>query len=244
MEIFRNIKRRKFRSLITIAGITVGIFALTVMGSLAESLNLTIMNMNKHFAEKVMITEQGTQPGMGLMPEYQIAKLFDHQDVAAVVPMLLAIYDDAGTFNIGGPSQIQGVLPDDIVREFEHAPLSQGQWFSTNSKEVVLGSGIAGVKKVSIGSNLQVRDTTFKVVGILQRTGTPLDNNVTIPIELAQDILGRPGLVSTVSVYPVDGITTDELAVRLRKDLVDLDIISPAEMRAQLAQTMVVWNAK
>ncbi len=103
MEIFRNIKRRKCRSLITIVAITVGIFVLMVMGSLAESLNLTIMNMNKHFAEKVMITEQGAHPVMGLMTECQIAKLFDHQDVAAVVPMLLAIYDDdVGTFNIRG----------------------------------------------------------------------------------------------------------------------------------------------
>jgi ABC-type antimicrobial peptide transport system permease subunit len=39
-EILKNMLRRKTRTLLTIFGITIGIFAFTVMGSMAEKISL------------------------------------------------------------------------------------------------------------------------------------------------------------------------------------------------------------
>jgi glycine/serine hydroxymethyltransferase len=39
MEIIRNIVRHKLRSFLTIAGIVIGVLALTTMGALAENFN-------------------------------------------------------------------------------------------------------------------------------------------------------------------------------------------------------------
>src|SRR5947207_548087 len=39
MEILRNLARRKLRSVLTISGIVIGIFALTTMGAMAEHMN-------------------------------------------------------------------------------------------------------------------------------------------------------------------------------------------------------------
>ena len=41
MEILRNIARRKLRSFLTIAGIVIGVLALTTMGSMSENFNAT-----------------------------------------------------------------------------------------------------------------------------------------------------------------------------------------------------------
>ena len=40
MQVLRNVFRRKLRVFLTISGITIGVLALVVMGSMAEKINL------------------------------------------------------------------------------------------------------------------------------------------------------------------------------------------------------------
>ncbi len=47
LEILRNMLRRKVRTFLTVFGITIGVFALTVMGSMAEYFNVMIERAEK-----------------------------------------------------------------------------------------------------------------------------------------------------------------------------------------------------
>ena len=57
MRIFRNVFRRKMRAFLTIFGITIGVFALVVMGSMAEKINLLIDGGTRYYSDKVIIAD-------------------------------------------------------------------------------------------------------------------------------------------------------------------------------------------
>ena len=57
MRLLRNVFRRKLRALLTIFGITIGVFALVVMGSMAEKINLLVAGGTHYYADKVTVAE-------------------------------------------------------------------------------------------------------------------------------------------------------------------------------------------
>jgi len=74
-----------------------------------------------------------------------------------------------------------------------------GQWFSDDARECVVGTAFAQKNKVKIGDEISfaVGDVTkipspFKVMGILS-SGGPEDNSVLVALSQAQLLTGRPG---------------------------------------------------
>ncbi len=59
MRILRNIFRRKLRAFLTIFGIAIGVFALVVMGSIAEKLTLLVDGGVEYYQGKVVDRAQG-----------------------------------------------------------------------------------------------------------------------------------------------------------------------------------------
>jgi len=51
------------RAFLTIFGITIGVFALVVMGSMAEKINLLIEGGTRYYSDKVVITDASTPTG-------------------------------------------------------------------------------------------------------------------------------------------------------------------------------------
>src|SRR5512136_2872101 len=56
----RNVFRRKLRVLLTIFGITIGVLALVVMGSMAEKMNLLVSGGTKYYSDKVIVAAAGS----------------------------------------------------------------------------------------------------------------------------------------------------------------------------------------
>ena len=67
MEIFRNLARRKLRSVLTISGIVIGIFAFTTMGAMAEHFNALIDGGVKYFGSSIQVGAPDGQQG-SLLP--------------------------------------------------------------------------------------------------------------------------------------------------------------------------------
>ena len=57
MQILRNVFKRKMRVILTISGITIGVFALVMMGSMAERINLMVSGGTRYYADKVIVTD-------------------------------------------------------------------------------------------------------------------------------------------------------------------------------------------
>src|SRR5512136_298467 len=55
IRILRNVFRRKLRVMLTIFGITIGVLALVVMGSMAEKINGLVSGGTKFYSDKVIV---------------------------------------------------------------------------------------------------------------------------------------------------------------------------------------------
>ena len=63
MKLLRDLGRRKLRTTLTILGITIGIWALVVFGSMANKINSIVDGGSTFYADKVTVAARGS--GMG-----------------------------------------------------------------------------------------------------------------------------------------------------------------------------------
>ena len=57
MKVLRDIFRRKGRSILTIAGIGIGVFALVVLGAVAENMNVYVSRLVGYYEDVVVVVE-------------------------------------------------------------------------------------------------------------------------------------------------------------------------------------------
>ncbi len=59
MRLVRDLGRRKLRSALTITGITIGIMALVVFGSMANKIDALVKGGSKYYTDKVVVSVKG-----------------------------------------------------------------------------------------------------------------------------------------------------------------------------------------
>src|SRR5437879_2307326 len=111
MEIIRNLARRKLRTLLTISGIVIGIFALTTMGSMAEHFNALLDGGAKYFASNIQIGPPDGQQA-ALMPLPLMDDLKAVPGVDAVYPSYsVPLHPGGGFVSFGVPDTIANNNP-------------------------------------------------------------------------------------------------------------------------------------
>jgi putative ABC transport system permease protein len=188
MEIIRNLARRKLRSFLTISGIVIGIFALTTMGSMAEHFNALLDGGAKYFSSNIQIGPPDGQQ-TALLPLSKMDELQKVQGVDAVYPTYgVPLKPGGGFVSFGVPDTIVNNNPGEGSRIQLKTSLAKGRDLTSSSRgDVVLGTSVANELKKNVGDSvdLPVRPKgagadfvthPFKVVGILNRTGTAPDN--------------------------------------------------------------------
>ncbi len=255
IDILRNMTRRKARTGLTVLGIVIGVLALTVMGAMAEKMNLLVTGGAAYYGDHVTITQAGG--AMEAMP-ISMARTGDLRKapgVAAVVPMVsLPLKDDGGGFAM--PDMITGLGANAMGYEADSLVAAQGVMPPLSQRGVVaVGSSVAREYKLQVGSAFKVRVVTFTVKAILRTTMTLPDTMVRMNLRDAQGllfqtlppILGgslRPEqLASAFAVYPRPGVSGDALAARIQRvGMRDLSVLSPAAMKAQFQQLSLTFN--
>lgn len=203
MEIFRNMWRRKFRTLLTVIGISVGIFAFTVMGSLALKFNKMIDGGKKYITGQITISPKGESftggMGGGTLPVDTLNKIGQAEGVKAVAPMVSLLLDEpdpdnptGGGMSIGMPPTIYGM---DVNTNFENAnwktmDMKEGKFIDKNNAEdeISIGYTVALDKKWSVGDKVNIRGREFRVVGILDQTMTGPDSYVFMQLKPAREL--------------------------------------------------------
>jgi putative ABC transport system permease protein len=239
VEVFRNITRRKLRSSLTIAGIVIGVLALTTMGAIAEHFNALLDGGVRYFSSSVQVGPPNGQTA--ILPISKATELQSLDGVAAVFPSyaFLANPGAAQSVNFNAPDQI--VTSDPRERPYAGLPLtvaSGRQLTATSHGEVVLGSGMAVefTKKVGDSIDLPVRpkdadpgfvNHPFTVVGILDPTRTVPDEIAYVSIVDGQMLL-KDSLPAAIR----DTVDTSQVAQgfnvygRKGSSLADLDAIA------------------
>lgn len=241
LEILRNMLRRKVRTFLTIFGITIGVFALTVMGSMSEYFNVMMEQAARFTGSSITVRlkEGGFLPIFG---EGTIRRLERVSGVKEVIP---SVWDALEEY-MGGihmPDMVVGVPPAQARLMMEAVPLQKGRWLERGDDyQVVIGHKIAQKKKLDVGDRLTWKKKEFTVVGIMERTETFPDQLAIMPLETARRLMKQPGVIHSVSVVPQDPSQGDALAERINREVNDVEAIPPSKVMEDIAAGLLIYH--
>jgi putative ABC transport system permease protein len=262
-EVGRNLRRRKLRSFLTLSGIALGAFALTVMGSLSENFNKQIGSLEEFLSEQVLVRPKGSSAffSAGHVPVTLAGELERVEGVDVVVPNLEVTYEEGAGENFGPPQAINGV---DIARA-RRSPLNDLELASGRRLEpgdrwkIVLGSTLARVagegerlgRNARPGDRVTIRNHEWEVVGVGVATATPVDGFAVASIDDTRTILKEADpfvdtarIAGELQVYPEDGVEPNDLADRIETVVGDRALVFPPETSLdQIQQQTAIFNA-
>jgi putative ABC transport system permease protein len=259
MGVFRDMFRRKGRSILTITGIAVGVFALVVLGAASENNNVYSVKLTKYFENTISVTETkdsnffGLATGARPLSMKKAAEIAAYPGVAAAFPQVNILMDE--DFFSVIPPMIMSVAPGMI--EYQGLPLTSGRGMRDGERGVtILGSDIARRLKAKVGDTIDLRGKPFEVVGIVERTFINLsDASAYVGLEDARQLyveslpkafqakVKPDDLAVGVMVYARDGVDPNELARSLERDVAGIVTTGPSDMMRNVNSMISLLNA-
>ncbi len=254
-EPVRNILRHRIRSGLTIFGIAIGIFALVVLGALAEKVNTLLQGGERFLSDRVAVVGKGGgHPffGPGALVRASVAEeLLGLPGVACVEKNIAMLLEEDGGPTFGMPRIISGIdvqerlLCDRVAPSATETSFASGDWWRPGERGViVLGVDVANYLNARTGQEVEIDGIKFRVVGVLNRTLTGPDNTAYMPLEDARLIMAkrRPFLadlrleeyVRNIWVVLAKGADGEALAQEIAARFPDVDTLGPSALRGPL----------
>jgi ABC-type antimicrobial peptide transport system permease subunit len=220
--IWKNLFRRKSRTLLTTLGIAIGVAAVVALGALADGFVTGYGDMvGGSGADLLVIQEDALDIAFSSVEQQVGERLAGYSGVTAVSEM---VYTFAATENV--PYFIvYGYDPGDFALEhfriveggaLSHHPVRQG------GRPLLLGHSAAADMELGVGDTLRLYETIYRVVGIYE-TGKPIeDGSALILIEDAQTISGKPHQVNAFLLQVRPGTDMERLRARIEQRYPDL----------------------
>ena len=263
MRQLRDLTRRKVRTTLTIVGISVGIWALVVMNSMANKIGALVEGGSTFYEDKIIVSDS-TNPsfGFGFTPMHiDTARAVQAiPGVAVAVPEVSMLLDpDVTGVVFGLPDFIAGsVAGADEGRESFELKAAQGRLGTVEdegSNVVVLGADLARKFKKQPGDMMEMRGHQFTVIGVLEPTLTAPDTTALLPLEAAQRLLaenaplvvrqglGADELATQIVVYPEDGTDIAALAEAIEEQIEQVQTLTGDEFDEQIGSATAIFNA-
>jgi putative ABC transport system permease protein len=263
MRYLRDLARRPVRTTLTILGITIGIWALVVFGSMANKINAMVEGGSTYYADKLSLSDStGSIGGFSSAPlslaTADLVRKVDGVDVVRPAVMML-MDDQASTVQMGVPPMITGsVAGSDEGRETFVTNVAQGRKLTPadeGQNVTVLGSDIARKYDKHVGDLMALKGAAFEVVGVLEPTLTAPDQAAEVPLQAAQELyvltlppmvrenLRPTDLATTMTVYPKPGVDPEVLAQRIEAQVPNIAATTGKDFDAQIGSATSVLNA-
>lgn len=245
-EILRNMARRRMRTGLTVLGIVVGVFALTVMGGLSEYFNV-MLDSAERFAGSTIGVGPVDRSAEKRPNESTVRMLARIEDVQLVVRVLNDVLSDSmSTVQFGPPNMIMAMQPEYSQLLLEGIKVKQGRWLQasdTYKYNAMVGAKIAVAKNLGIGDTIEWRKKQLLVVGILELTNSIPDQYVVVPFDVARkEMRLPPDTVGGITVVPKPGADPEKLAARINQEMPTLKATSPRQMIDEIRQGLLIFN--
>ncbi|MCG3141593.1 MAG: hypothetical protein HDKAJFGB_02903 [Anaerolineae bacterium] len=234
--------RRKVRTGLTIFGIVVGVFAVTVMGSMTEYFNAMIDNARAGAGEAIIVSPKG---GLrATLSQADVGRIERVRGVKTAAPQLATFFSSLSGASFGPPDQVIGIPPEQINQLWKPEDLAQGRWLQRgDTYQMVIGTSIAKKEKLKVGSILNWRDKDFEIVGLLKETQTAPDGWLIAPLEIVQKTIKRPNLITQINVVPEDPAHATALAAAIQDAVGNVKVQTLDEQLDAIEQALAVFNA-
>jgi putative ABC transport system permease protein len=263
MHYLRNLGRRKLRTTLTVLGITIGIWALVVFGSMANKINALVSGGSTYYADKVIVSDgSGGTGGFSAVPMSMAVadQLNAVPGIDVVVPTVMMLMDEQPSgVSMGVPPMIGGQKPNaDQGRETFQTNYASGRALATSDEGTnvtVLGSDIATKFDKKVGDTIELRGVTFTVIGVLEPTLTAPDQEAMVPLAAAQKLLvaSLPPIVqqgveanqvaTSMVVYLKDGANPETVATQIKRTLPDVATMTGKDFDEQIGSATGMLNA-
>ena len=257
MNTLRDLASRPARTFFTVAGIAIGILALTVVGSLAERLHTIVARSTSLNTDIVFANIQRSvliAPDARRTVQNAYAKLKALDGVRAAIPEVIVPYQSGNASGRFGPPSLVFGFPDQ-ARAFERDLLVVARGRSAASGEqrvAVIGPDFAAAEHADVGDVIALQGNSFTVIGVLDKTFTIFDAAVVVPFTDAQDLLRQdvPAFLTTMPPDPVSAFMvaskkgTDTGLLARRIALIDgLSARDPREVANTVRSTLGIFDA-
>ena len=211
---YKNLLRKKTRSLLTILGIAMAAWVLVSLFGFNRgyeaSLNKDIDNLGFQmlvvakgcpYEAATLMLKGGT--GLKYMKEEIAAAVAAEPEVEGVTPMLMQVVFDPNKGESGGISAFLGVDPASFPKMKSALPFKAGGWFrEPEAAEAVFGYEVAELEQREVGDLYLIpeKEVEVKVVGVLERTGTQDDGTIFLPIRTVQRVFAIPDELTAIGI--------------------------------------------
>lgn len=183
---FRNIKRRKIRTWLTIISIVIGISSFVALVTIGDSFKQSISSELESFGkESIIILPGGLGSGMSFGPPSSVSQgaLYDEDvkviegigGIERVTPMILATGIEISYSNESTIYYAMGIPNSLFFEDFPTYNIEKGRGISSSETGVVILGNSAATslfsKKLDVGSTIYMNERRFKVVGVLEKIG-------------------------------------------------------------------------
>ncbi len=241
---YKNLLRKRMRSFLTIIGIALSSWVLvsllgfnmgyeTALNKDIDNMGFQLMVMAKGcpYEAATMMLQGGT--GLKYMDESLIQDIDSEPEVERTTPILMSAVFDPNKGESGGIAGYFGVEPKSFGDMKPFLTFRQGGWFTDeNAFEVVMGYEAAELEQREVGDMILMpeKNITFKVVGILNRTGAQDDGTIFAPLRTLQKIFNRPDEITTIGIKVKKDADIAALETKLYQ-LPDVQIVSLQQVK-------------
>jgi putative ABC transport system permease protein len=250
-----NMWRRKARTVLTVLGIVVGIFALTVLGGLSARLNQQVKGARSWFTNSISVVPSGGSlfgGGEKFLELSKVDRIGAVSGVQCAVPGIGVLLKDSAGFSFGAPDLVIGLGLECGPELLKQLKLSGGRSLQTgDSGKVALGATLALKLNSRVGKQVLLRGVPFEVVGIFETTLSAPDNFafISYPDALKLFRAANPfirtneDIVSVVYVRWNKQVDPEALSADIAAKVPGVGVISPRDAEKQISKFSLIFNA-
>ncbi|MBN1400813.1 MAG: ABC transporter permease [Anaerolineae bacterium] len=230
--IFKNLFRRKGRTLLTLIGISIGVTAIIALGAMAQGLKSGFAALTRGSQADLVLSQVDSMSAlMSSVDETVADQVRALPGVADVDGMLYtnALIDDWNYLLVFGYD------PDGFA--IDHFRIVEGQALAeargVRGKPMIVGRQAAESMSLQTGDALRITGSAFRIVGIYE-TGSGLeDSAVVVSLQEAQTLTLQPHRVSVLYVKLDDVDQVDRVQARIERRFPDLAVATSAGFASQ-----------
>ncbi len=223
--VFKNLLRRKTRTILTVLGIAIGVAAIIAMGAMADGLEtgyLSVLTGNK--ADLILSQPNSFDVAYSSVDEAlgeQIAQAPEVAEVSAMLQGFAKAENEPFFFVFGYPEDSFALERFEIVAGVN---LNDRAAQKSNGRPILLGSAASEVLNKNVGDTMRLTGSVFRIVGIYQTGDAFEDSGAVLGLEDAQILLGKSRQVSLFYIRLKDPDLKDRFAARVERQFSDLSI--------------------
>jgi len=228
--IFKNLLRRKARTIITVLGISIGVMAIISLGALADGLQAGYNSMlSGSRADLVLGQPDAMDISYSSVEEKVGNDLLAMPEVEAISGMLQGIVQTEGTpyFFVFGFPENSFIL--DRFNIIDGVGLYDREVSRQKGKPILLGSAAAETFEKAPGDTIRLTGSVYRIVGIYQTGDGFEDSGAVLTISEAQNLLGKQHQVSLYYIKLKKSADRERLEQRVTRLWPKLSLSSTSE---------------